>query len=370
MHRVGTEEFGNPSSLHEEGKRARSVIETARRRCADSLNTDPDRLVFTSGGTESNAIPLSGLLNLRRRARICISQIEHPAVWEFTRTFRHFGFDVQHLQPDRRGIVTPEEVEKHLSPDTAAVALMAVNNETGAVQPVEEVVSRIRRYERDSGVRIRVHCDAVQGLGKIPLVPDDTGVDTMAFSAHKLGGPKGVGLLYCGSPLQILSPAGGQENGLRGGTENVAAIHALSLAVERGVAAIGAGTDAVRTLRTETAARLAEMQSVRLLPEASVDEPEKYSPFILAFSVAPVPGEVLVRVMNDRGFAVSTGSACSASSRKKQHRVLKAMGTGDDAAAGAVRISFGPDIERQHLDDFCATLQRELPLLRKTAGMR
>ncbi len=370
MHRVGMEQFGNPSSLHQEGKEARKLIEAARQRCADSLYTEADSLIFTSGGTESNALPLSSLLNLQRRGRVCIPEIEHPAVWEFTRTFRHFGFELVTLRPDSRGIVTAEEVEDALTPDTIAVALMAVNNETGAIQPVQEAVRRVRKFERDTNADIRIHCDAVQGLGKIPLHPAESGVDSMAFSAHKLGGPKGIGLLFLQRAPSVLSPAGGQEHGLRGGTENVASAHALSLAVERGVRLQQEEAARVRTLKHSTAKRLAEIEGVRLLPEALLEEQDMFSPFILSFTVAPVPGEVFVRVMNDRGFALSTGSACSAQSRKKQHRVMRSMGVSEDEAAGVVRVSYGPDIEEDQLSSFCDTVQKELPLLRKTAGAR
>jgi cysteine desulfurase len=291
-------------------------------------------------------------------------------VWEFTRTFRHFGFDVRILNPDARGIIRPEEVERQLSPDTLAVAVMAVNNEIGSIQPLSEIVERVRSYERSSGAEIRIHCDAVQALGKIDLSPEELGVDTMAFSAHKLGGPKGVGMLYTRAPLNVLSPAGGQEGGLRGGTENVSGIHGLSLAVERAVAARIEGHTRMRELKQRIAGRLDAIEGLRLLPSAVLEEAGHFSPYILSFTAAPVPGEVLVRVMDDRGFSISTGSACSANSRKKRHRVLKAIGIDDADAAGAVRISWGSSVEASQLESFCATVQRELPLLRKTAGVR
>jgi cysteine desulfurase len=368
MRRVGVEEYGNPSSLHSEGKRARTLLYEARQRCAGSLEVPAESLVFTSGGSESNAIPLSGLLNLQRRGRVCISDIEHPAVWEYVQTFRHFGFEVETLHPDERGIVTADEVERRLSSDTVLVALMAVNNETGAIQPVREAVRRVRAFERSSGAQILVHCDAVQALGKIPLAPDETGADTVSFSGHKLGGPKGTGLLYHRRPLQVISPAGGQEGGLRGGTENLPGIHALSLAVERSVKHRQEQAGRISQLKQATIDRLRKLEGLRFLPPQVASEADSYSPFILSFSAAPVPGEVLVRVLNDRGFAVSTGSACSSNNRKKRHRVMRSMGTSDEEAAGSVRLSFGPHTEEEALSSFCSTLERELPLLQKTAG--
>ena len=359
--------YGNPSSTHSVGRAAHTVLERSRELCASLLKVEARQLVFTSGGTESNTLPLLALIRQKLRGEIVLSKIEHSAVYELSSLFRELGYQIKEVMPDENGVIQAAAVRKQLSQDTVVVAIMLVNNEVGSIQPIEEIAQEIRRYERQQKIRIHFHCDAVQGLGKLSIEPQKLGVDSMAFSGHKFMGPKGVGLLFTHRDFIPLASGGGQEYGLRPGTENVPGIWAFTAALKKRYENMNAEYAHVRELRDALFEHLRAIEGVTPFPLKRESMPaDIFSPYITALSVAPVPGEICARVLNDRGFAVGTGSACSSNRRKKSGRVIYAMTSDEKTAQGIIRISFGPATRVSEVESFAATLKQELKLLRQT----
>lgn len=359
--------WGNPSSTHAYGRAAHKLLEDSRNLCASFLKVESRQLIFTSGGTESNTLPLLALIRQKTRGEIILSKIEHSAVYELSGLFRELGYRVKEVMPDKNGIIQPAAVRKQLSGDTLAVAVMLVNNEIGSIQPVEEIAQEIRRFEDEHSTRIHLHCDAVQGLGKIRIDPRQLGVDSMAFSGHKFMAPKGVGLLFTRRDFTTLASGGGQEFGLRPGTENVPAIWAFGAALKQRYENMEAEYAHVCSLRDTLFTHIREIEGVNLFPLQRAEMPSTaFSPYIIALSVAPVPGEICARVLNDRGFAIGTGSACSSNRGKKHGRVIYAMTSDEETARGIIRVSFGPETNRAEINGFAAALKEELMLLRKT----
>jgi cysteine desulfurase len=331
--------FGNPSSRHLEGRQAREALEDARNRCAAALGVPARRLFFTSGGTESNALLLFAALR-RNRGEILASVAEHPSVSENCRVLERLGKRTGTVAVGTDGRVSPETLEAALKkrPETRLLALMAVNNETGAVTDLAGLIGGIRKR---GGAPVHVHSDMVQALGKIPLDFAALDVDSAAMSAHKIGGPRGIGLLYCRKDLEPLYAGGGQEGGIRPGTENTAGALALADCLERRLpaASLGEGYGAA-SRRWETLIKnLRGTERCSLIPRDREERDPRFSPYILQAAFHGIPGEVMVRSLDDRGFAVSTGSACSSGSGKRP--VLAAMGVDEKTAFQGIRISQG-----------------------------
>jgi len=361
--RVAAGAFGNPSSDHAAGKAARELLQSARIRAARHLGARPEQVIFTSCGTESNNIVMLSLLLRKRTGSVVVSGIEHPSVFEPARLLAEMGFAVRFVPAERNGIVSPDRLLQAVDETTLLVALMYVNNETGAIQPVREVATLLAERARTGGRPIHLHSDCVQALGKLPVDCSALGLDSASFSGHKLGAPRGCGLLYLKRPLVPLYRGGGQESDLRPGTENLPAICATALAIERHAAAAGAeGRARAADLKGLLIERIGSIEGHRFIPPEVETEPERYSPFILNVAFPPMPGEVLVRLMNDRGYAISTGSACSA--RKQKHlRVLQAMGVDHDLAFSAIRVSTGYTTTRAEIEAFSADLARAVASL-------
>ncbi len=357
----------NPSSTHTPGRKAHKVLEETRKSCASLLMVDPKQLIFTSGGTESNSLPLVSLIRHKSRGEILISKIEHSAVYELSGLFRELGYQVKEIVPDENGIIQPSAVRAQLSRETLAVAVMLVNNEIGSIQPLAEISREIRSFEKEQNIRIHLHCDAVQALGKLPIEPQQLGVDSMAFSGHKFMAPKGVGMLYTRQPFTPLVGGGGQEFGMRPGTENVPAIWAFGTVLKKRYEHMHTEYAHASLLRDKLFEQLRTTDGAVPFPLQRTARPNnEFSPYIIALSVAPVPGEICARVLNDRGFAVGTGSACSSNRKKKRGRVIYAMTSDEETAGGIIRVSFGPTTSGQEIEMFTETLQQELRLLRKT----
>ena len=270
------------------------------------------------------------------------------------------------------GRVDPRALEEALrGAPPAMVALMRVNNETGAIQPLEQAAAAVRAAGRESGRKIHLHTDAVQALGKIPFRPAELGVDSAAFSAHKIGGPRGVGALYLagGSRLRPLYVGGGQEGGMRPGTENLPAIWGFVLAAEKRLRQAEEEGRRARGIMDWLTAELARLEPAVLVPRRRAEEPQSFSPWILFASFPPIPGEVLVRVLEGRGVLVSTGSACS-SRRKDRFRVAEAMGLPRQVALSTVRISLGYGTRPEEAERLVEALREELPGLLKVARGR
>lgn len=336
--------FGNPSSTHWAGREARNLVENAREAIAGALDVHPSEIVFTSGGTEADNLAIQGsAASGRLRGRhIVAATFEHPAVLEPVRKLEAEGWAVTWIDPDADGMVSPESVSDALRPDTGLVSVMAANNETGAVQPIAAIGAILRARG------VLFHCDGVQALGKIPGVrPRDWGVDYMAFSAHKVNGPKGVGALYVrkGAPLQGLILGGPQERQYRGGTENVPGIAGFGKAVEAWVREGAEERDRLARLRDGL-----EKALHARIPELIVNSAG--APRLPGTLNATLPGcksDLMVMGLDMRGVAVSAGSACASGSVKYSH-VLLAMGKGREAASSSLRFSLGAGNREEELE--------------------
>jgi cysteine desulfurase len=355
---------GNPSSLHKAGVDAAQFLKRQRETTARILGVEPKRITYTSGATESNSIAILSQLWKRKPGRVIFSSIEHDSVMQHQHILEQKGFEVVIL-PASGGYLDPAELTAALTDDTLLVCIMLVSNLLGTIQPVKEIVSATRAFCATSGKDIHVHCDAVQALGKIPLDIGSMGVDSMAFSAHKFQGPRGVGILYQkGNTLTALSRGGGQEQGLRAGTENIAGIAALNAALVKSVDAIPQNLPRAYELRKLFLAEVEREGCVQALsPHESPDKP--VSPYIIALTVPSVPSEIFSRVMYDRGFCISSGSACSNNARQKSDTTLISIGYSQKQSAGAVRISFGPDTTGDEMILLARTMQEEALKLQK-----
>jgi cysteine desulfurase len=359
--------FGNPSSRHLEGRSARNALEDARSRCAKILGVHPAELYFTSGGTESNAIPLHALLvrphaAVRKNTALLVSTVEHPSVRENARVLERLGLPVGYIGVERDGRVTEKTLLTAMekAPGVRFAAIMGVNNETGAVMDLQGLVRAIRSRGEPP---VHIHSDLVQALGKLPLDISGWGLDSASFSAHKIGGPRGIGLLWLHRALEPLALGGGQERGIRPGTENTAGACALADCMDRfaeprtATAAAAAATERwkvlIRALRT--------MDRCTLIPEDRQDDDERFSPWILQAGFRGIPGEVMARALDDAGFAVSTGSACSTQVQKRP--VLEAMGIRGGLALEGIRISQGWATTIEEIEQLIAAIAKILEVL-------
>lgn len=357
--RIAMEYYANPSSPHAEGRAAEGILSDSRRRLAAAIGIDPASLLFTSGGTESNNIVLSSFLARISPGELVVSGIEHSSVYEPITYLQSQGIRVTWIPAEKDGRVSPDKVAAALTPDTTLVVVMQVNNETGAIQPIAEIAGRIRDHERRTGKSIHFHCDAVQALGKIPADYHALDVDSASFSAHKIGGPRGVGALYLRKPLPVLFRGGGQEGNRRPGTENLAAIWAMTEATVRAMRDMKVGAAHAEELKKLLAAGMRHIDGVCFVPESAAVETERFSPYILSVAFPPLPGEVLVRALNDSGYAISTGSACS-SKHHKERRILMNMGLDEDTARSSVRISVGVSTTEEEVLRFVDSLAKEV----------
>ncbi len=356
-------DFGNPSSPHQRGKDASAVLSGCRKKLSGSFSCSPNQLFFTAGGTESNNIVLMSLLNKNRKGNLVISGIEHSSVYEPAMLLEKHGWEVRIVPSGADGIVDPENFCKRMDSNTFIASMMMVNNETGAIQPVEEIGNFISAGQ----LRVHFHIDAVQAAGKIQLNMNSLHADSVSISSHKFRGPRGAGLLYLKKPLVPVYSGGGQENGIRHGTENMYAVLGTSLTAAKAVEAVDANLEHALRLKKILTEQISKIKNAIFLPHNNISDllnPEKFSPYILSVGIRPVPGEILVRVMSDRGFDIATGSAC-ATGKKKKSRVMEAMGVNPETAFSTVRISTGPATTIDEIEQFCDTFKRESAILIK-----
>lgn len=326
--------FGNPSSLHRLGMRAERALQRARAQVMQSLCARQGRLVFTGGGTEANNLAIYGVARAyaNRGRHIVTTAIEHPAVRQAVHELEHQGFEVTYVRPDARGDVSAEDVLRHVRDDTVLVSVMHVNNETGAVLPVEAIGDGLRRYPKAV-----FHVDGTQALGKIPVSLERTRVHLYACSGHKVGALKGVGALFVHPSLHLLPHVvgGGQEFGLRSGTENVLGALSFGEAALRAVCDMEADADAEQK-RERLARGLEELGYVLV-------DPVHHSPYILCAALPGARGEILVHAFEEKGLYVSAGSACSSGKHGREpSHVLTSMSIPPDLALAAVRFSWHP----------------------------
>ena len=351
---VMTHGFGNPSSRHQGGSAAAARLKEDRAAVADALGCLPDEVVFTSCGSESDNWAIHSAVTARRKrgSHIVTSAIEHAAVLEPIKALEREGFSVTYLKPDKQGAISPQAVEEAVRPDTILVSLMLVNNEVGTRLPVEAAARAIRQNNAPA----LLHCDAVQGFLKVPFTPQGLGVDLLSVSGHKVHAPKGIGALYIRKGLKLppLMLGGGQENGLRPGTEPTAQIAAFAAACREGKASFRAD-----------AARMAELKAYaeQVLPAAVPGLTllaREGAPHILPLSLPGYKSEVLVRYLSDKGVYLSSGSACH---RGKPSHVFAALGLPKPVLDGVLRVSFSAWNTKDDIDalkDALAAAQKEL----------
>lgn len=350
-----TNHFGNPSSTHRYGVEARYAVEKARRRIAKLLSLpNPDWAIFTSGATEANNLYLRGIVELRRRGGVACHLLsaatEHKAVLDPLKEAANApGVELTLVTPDSEGRVTSSELVDHLRAETALVSLMLANNEIGTIQAVPEIAAAVR--ERSAAM---IHCDAVQAAGKLPLHFPSLGVDAITLSAHKFHGPKGIGLLVC-DPDKALAPllsGGGQERNLRAGTENVAGIVGMAKALELAIEELEELNTRLVPLRERLWASIASH-----CPGAVRNSPSEGSlPELLNVSLPGFEGSRLVQALDERGFAVSAGSACASSQSTGSHVVLAISGGDEARTRGALRIGLGRDTGWAQIEGFAPAL--------------
>jgi len=329
-------QYGNPSSIHQFGRKAKNAIQKARKQVSALISAEPDEILFTSGGTESNNTILYGIPKSQGQKfvlnHIITSSIEHEAILEPCRDLEKNGVKVTYLSVDEHGIVNPNDIINSINPQTVIVSVMFANNEVGTIQPIKEISKICNKYQ------IPLHTDAVQAVGKIPINVEELGVDALSISSHKINGPKGVGALFIKKGLTIAPEilGGGQENGLRSGTENVASIVGFGKACDIAKEKLNENISHFQTLHSSMLSRI-----VKEIPHVKLNghtEKRIFNNIHLTF--LGVNGEDLIIKLDEHGIAASTGSACSVHTQKASH-VLKAMGFNHEQITGSLRISFG-----------------------------
>ena len=344
-------DWGNPSSSHTIGKNARTLLEQARERAAKALGVPADTVYFTSGGTESDQIPLLAQLNKPATGTILISSIEHPAVREQALALKKCGWNIVQLAADKNGIITPQSVQNQLTPDTTLVCIMGVNNETGVIQPIYEIADMLTQWGKGKR-KPKLHVDCVQAAGKIQLNLAHPGIDSAALSSHKICGPRGIGILYLKDNLDAFLRGGGQEKGIRSGTENVMGAVAFSLALER---YYNKDNSQQRKVTDDFVKKLATLKGCTIIPPGRLESPELFSPYVVQASFDHIPGNVMLRALDSQGFYISTGSACS--SKKNKRPVLEAMHITPQLSENAVRFSFGPHTTAQAIGELLCAVE-------------
>ncbi len=337
-----TETFGNPSSIHAFGRTVRKDLEDARERVANALNVHPREIYFTGGGTEADNMAVLGIAaKLQDKGKhIITSAIEHHAVLHTCEALARQGYSLTVLPVDKFGMVSPSELEKAIRSDTILVSIMQANNEVGTIQPIKELAA----IAHEKGVLF--HTDAVQTVGNIPLDIKGLGVDFLSASAHKLYGPKGVGLLYIrrGTKLASIAYGGAQEGSMRPGTENVAGIIGFARALELAI------TEQPETSQHLISLRDKLIKGLTALPDVSLNgHPQQRLPGNVNVSVERVEGESLILSLDMAGIAVSSGSACTSGSLEPSH-VLMAMGLSHQRAHGSLRFTLGKSTTQEDID--------------------
>ncbi|WP_312612765.1 cysteine desulfurase family protein [Oscillibacter sp.] len=349
MVRVLTEEYGNPSSQYAYGRRAKSLVEDCRGTVAQALGCEAARLFFTSCGTESDNWAFTAALWQNRRVgrHIVTTAVEHSAVLERCRWLEQDGYEITRILPDRDGNIPAEKVLEAVRADTALVSVMLVNNETGNVYPISEIAAGLRIKNE----KALLHTDAVQGFLKIPFSAKTLGADFIALSAHKIGGPKGIGALYIGGRVRgprALLPGGGQESGFRAGTEATAQIAGFAKAAELRLENFEDKLRHMANIKAYAVERLGEIPDLRFIAKGT-------APHVLSVSMPGYPSQNVVNELSEAGICISAGSACH---QGKPSQVTAALGLEKRVAAGVVRLSFGPETTKEEIDAAADALRR------------
>ena len=355
-------QYGNPSSIHQFGRKAKNAIQKARKQVAALIGAEPDEITFTSGATESNNMIFLGCPKLQGNEfelnHIITSSIEHDAVLEPLKEFVENGLQVTYLPVDEHGLVNPDDITKSINEQTTIVSVMFANNEVGTIQPIKEISKICNKYQ------IPLHTDAVQAVGKVPINVKELGVDALSISSHKINGPKGVGALFIKKGFTVAANivGGGQENGMRSGTENVASIVGFGEACEIAKERLSENISHFQTLHSSMLSKI-----INELPHVKLNgHPEKRIFNNLHLTFLGVNGEDLIIKLDEHGIAASTGSACSVHTQKASH-VLKAMGFNHEQITGSLRISFGYANTLDEVDQVVEVLKKVVAELRSVS---
>lgn len=348
--------YGNPSAKHTKGLEAENIVKEARQTIAGTLKAKEKEIVFTSGGTESNNFAILGtaMANKRRGKHIITTRIEHASVYEPMFFLENEGFEVTYLEVDEKGIVDLKQLEDSIREDTILVSCMLVNNEIGAVEPVEEIGKIIKK--KNPGTVF--HVDAIQGYGKIQVIPKNAGIDLMSMSGHKIHGPKGIGFLYIKekTKIQPIILGGGQQKGMRSGTENVPGIAGLLKACEIMAGHLQENAEKTGEVREYFRNRITEITEIK--------DNSGSAPHVASISFKNVRSEVLLHALEERGIYVSSGSACS-SNRPHISGTLSAIGLSPEYMDGTLRFSFSLYNTKEEADQVIEALKELVPMLRK-----
>ena len=349
------EQYGNPSSIHRHGRVANTAIQNARKRVATLINADSNEILLTSGGTESNNTAIYGIASQSKGKHIITSSIEHDAILEPCRHLEKEGYRITFLPVDKHGMINPEDLKKEISDDTCLISIMYANNEVGTIQPIKEI-SHIAREKN-----IIFHTDAVQAVGKTLIDVKELGIDLLSISSHKINGPKGVGALYIKNGVKIspLMLGGGQEKGLRSGTENVASVVGFGIACKLANENINTNMEHFKKLTNRLISRvLSEISSTTINGHSDMRIPNNAH-----FTFLGVSGEDLIIKLDENKISASTGSACSVKIQKASH-VLKAMGFSHEQVTGSLRLTVGITNTEQEIDETVEVLKKVVQELR------
>lgn len=354
------EDYGNPSSMHLKGVGAENYVRNARNSIAKQLKCESKEIIFTSGGTESNNLALLGLALANKRAgnHIITTGIEHASVYNPILYLQELGFEVTFLKVDAHGKVDLDHLRESLCDDTILVSTMAVNNEIGAVEPIEEIAAIIKQYNTEHDRQILYHVDAIQAFGKRVIYPKRVGIDAMSMSGHKIHGPKGSGALFVDGKAKIkpVLYGGGQEKGMRSGTENTAAIAGMGKATEIMYGRLEANNKQMQAVKDALITGATKIEGVT--------DNSGESSHIASLSFRGVRSEVLLHALEDKGIYVSAGSACS-SNHPAISGVLQAIGLDKDLLESTLRFSFCEYNTVEEAEYTVKVLEEILPLLRK-----
>ena len=356
------EEFGNPSTLYKIGRESKIALNQARQRVADAINAKPEEIIFTSGGSESDNLAIKGIaFKLAKKGKhIITTNIEHPAVTRTLQFLESLDFKVTYLPVDENGIIKIEDLKEAITPETILITIMHGNNEIGTLQPIEEI-GKIARENK-----IKFHTDAVQTFGKVDVDVEKLNVDLLSLSSHKINGPKGVGALYIkkGTRLVPLIHGGGQERGIRSGTENVPGIVGFGKACELASQNLDEHYEKLSSIRDELIDKV-----LSTIPEAYLNgDRENRLPNLVNFRFKAIEGESLILLLDAKGYQASTGSACS-SNTLEASPVLTALGLDPVDVHGSLRISLAPESDSFDVDEFVNIIAESVYRLREMSPL-
>lgn len=356
------DEFGNPSTLYSIGRESKKALEEARQRIADSINAKKDEIIFTGGGSESDNLAIKGIaFKLQKKGKhIITSEIEHPAVKESLHFLESLDFKVTYLPVYENGIIKIEDLIEAITPETILITIMHGNNEIGSLQPIEE----IGRIAHENGILF--HTDAVQTFGKVKIDVEKQNIDLLSVSSHKINGPKGVGAIYIkkGVRLVPLIHGGGQERGIRAGTENVAGIVGFGKAAELATSKLDEHAEKLSKIRDEIVEKV-----LNTIPESYLNgDVNQRLPNLANIRFKAIEGESLILLLDAKGYQASTGSACS-SNKLEASPVLTALGLDPVDVHGSLRISLAPESDEFDVDEFVDILSEAVARLREMSPL-